>query len=501
MEPLSSLEMLLLELAEGTTIEKQASIRKLGQLDAHLAAPPLLTALRTETDDQTRALIVRILGGLRHPEAIPALLEMLRHDSSPFVRHAATTALGHFSVAVEPLIATLLDPHEYEGDQPDANVVAGAASSLAQIGDPRAVEPLLASLARTNPYTRDIVVRAFGHFQDGRIYDRLEPLFTDPDVKQHWALCDTLGKLGDVRAVGPLIAETQRDDGMIRLLAIEALGKIAANSTERGESDAVPALLALLQREDYRELRQTIVEALSAWQDPRSLTPLLALLESQDAAGDVKIAVITSLGQLGDRRAVPALISHVQHSEQDEMRWQAIRALGKIGDLQALDVLIDCLNDPIGVISASACDALGQIGDARAVEPLLRALSDTDTIARTLGPLEKMPGEHLRRSAARALGLLGDPRACEALIVALRDLSPFVRIQAVGALGNIGDRLAIEPLADLTARRLSLRATPCRARPGRFWRSARGSHFDRGESPTSRDLLPAQRLRIAGSSG
>jgi HEAT repeat protein len=66
------------------------------------------------------------------------------------------------------------------------------------------------------------------------------------------------------------------------------------------------------------------------------------------------------------------------------------------------------------------------------VERLIRALQHRDW--------------HIRMDAVEALGMLGDERGVPALIESLKDESKHVRREAAIALGTLGDKRAIEPL-------------------------------------------------------
>ena len=57
--------------------------------------------------------------------------------------------------------------------------------------------------------------------------------------------------------------------------------------------------------------------------------------------------------------------------------------------------------------------------------------------------------EDVRRLAAGALGELGDARAVEPLIAALKDESEVVRWSAARTLGELGNARAVEPLKEL----------------------------------------------------
>ena len=58
----------------------------------------------------------------------------------------------------------------------------------------------------------------------------------------------------------------------------------------------------------------------------------------------------------------------------------------------------------------------------------------------------------VRADAAGALGNIGDPLAVDPFILALNDSDSDVREEAAGALGNIGDPRAVEPLTYLASK-------------------------------------------------
>ena len=83
---------------------------------------------------------------------------------------------------------------------------------------------------------------------------------------------------------------------------------------------------------------------------------------------------------------------------------------------------------------SESVETLGEIGDTKAVvELLIQALKDKNWGIR-------------RRRAASALGNIGDKRAVEPLIQALKEENVHIRRATAGALNNIGDKRAVEPL-------------------------------------------------------
>jgi HEAT repeat protein len=129
------------------------------------------------------------------------------------------------------------------------------------------------------------------------------------------------------------------------------------------------------------------------------------------------------------RGDVDALIDLLKSRAQLD-REKAADYLGEIGDPKAVPALIEALKDP--VISWIAADSLGKLGDKRAVQPLIASLGSDE--------------KWLRRNAAKALGRIGDPAAVEPLIGLLSDGKHDVRQAAAAALGTIGSPGSIAAL-------------------------------------------------------
>ncbi len=111
--------------------------------------------------------------------------------------------------------------------------------------------------------------------------------------------------------------------------------------------------------------------------------------------------VLTTLGDIGDRRGVETLINFSNRPDYN-ISLSAIKSLGKIGDFRAVEPLIKALKIHNKYIRREAATALGMIGDQQAVEPLIECLSD--------------PDKYLRHIAAKALYNIDDPRSTHALI-------------------------------------------------------------------------------------
>jgi HEAT repeat protein len=390
---------------------------------------------------------------------VPGLIKALGFKKDPLVRRDAAEALGQMgdARAVEPLLEVLTDP--------DRDVRIGAANALGQIGDLSAVEPLLGSLRDEDPGVREAAVGAFcrlggalgEHFDSRAIAPLIESL-KDGYAAVREGAAGALGKMGPP-AVMPLLDALRDPDGAVRKGASEALVKIGA--------PAIEPLVATLGDPELRAMASTMLGQIH---DVRAVEPLIATLRAE--SDPVRRAAAETLDLVGwtpdagtsgaaywaakgqwqkcveiGRPAVDSLIDALKHPDA-LIRQLAARGLGQIRDARAVEPLIASLKGREDV-RAAAATALGEIDDERAVEPLIAAVKD--------------PGANVRAAAARALGQLGDVRAVDRLIMGLRDHESVVRGAAAVALGEIGDVKAVEPLINALHGREDVRAAAASA--------------------------------------
>jgi HEAT repeat protein len=188
------------------------------------------------SDPVERGNAARALGrmGNKATPAVPFLIGTLQ-DRAALVRwwckigetffntspgEEAAGALGEIgdARAVEPLIAALKDKN--------SGIRYGAAGALGEIGDARAVEPLIAALKDKHPVVRETAAEALGEIGDARAVEPLIAALKDkgPGVLEKAA--EALGEIGDARAVEPLIAALKDKHPVVREKAAEALEKI-----------------------------------------------------------------------------------------------------------------------------------------------------------------------------------------------------------------------------------------------------------------------------------
>lgn len=177
-----------------------------------------------------------------------------------------------------------------------------------------------------------------------------------------------------------------------------------------------------------------------------AVNPLIAVLSDDDWM--VREYAAESLGQIGDRSAVPALIDAMKNNRDRRVRSRAAAALGAIKDFRALEPLIWGLanKDEHWDVRRMAAKSLGKLKHPAAVDPLISAFTDSQPM--------------LRQSIVEALKDNADPKAVDVIITALRDPETSVVNEALLALRDKREKRAGKPVFHL----IRNRAVPAQSR-------------------------------------
>ena len=134
------------------------------------------------------------------------------------------------------------------------------------------------------------------------------------------------------------------------------------------------------------------------------------------------------------------VIAVYRSSRDDDPRVRQFLAvtMGQIGDKRAIPALMDGLNDPQAENEISTLLALGLIGDNSAVPGVVNQLQNKEAA--------------VRKMAAYVLGALKDPSAIHDLQVALNDTSQDVRWHAAMSLAEMNDATGAGILVNLLDR-------------------------------------------------
>ena len=231
----------------------------------------------------------------------------------------------------------------------------------------------------------------------------------------------------------------------------------------------------------------------------RDIKGLLKALNNPDS--DTRLNVVVTMGRLGGKDVIQALINTLQTDPNGSVRYFAATSLGQVGGSESISPLAQALLEHKHNIHQAAAEALGEIADrirnpilfeaaTKQLVPLLKANQDVREVVITalgkirdprttqalaavmaksfnkpeircatealirigkpaVGPLRAILSEAQdlnATAAAFALGRIGDPAAAPTLIEALRHFDDEVRRQAAIALGRLQARLAVPDL-------------------------------------------------------
>ena len=259
-----AVEPLIAALNDTDTATAGDAAKALGQIKDLGAMQPLLNHLKTrKNNDEVEREMAKALGDLG-PPALKPLMSALRDQDLHGYAGEGLVQLG--GPAVDPLIAML--------NNADAGADPGlrerAAELLGEIGDIRAVEPLVATLKYNSPPAKGPVPL------DG--YGVPLPHPTEGDGLREQS-ARALGKIKDPRADRPLIAAMADSDERVHQIAAHALGEI-------NDPQAVNFLLKAL-REHNTEVIAGACDFFVQLGDPGTED---ALIDALDRSGDTDMA-------------------------------------------------------------------------------------------------------------------------------------------------------------------------------------------------------------------
>jgi aminopeptidase N len=268
-----------------------------------------------------------------------------------------------------------------------------------------------------------------------RVTDKQETFALPVAVRPAFVVIDPAMRIiGEVRAKMPgdmlrqQLASAPTARG--RWLAAHALAKT-------DDPPTIDALARILSKED--EFWGTRVECASALGKIRARESFEALVRArQTAHPKVRRAVVEALGAFRTTESAEAIKPLALRDPSYLVEGEAARAIGRTRQPMAFDLLVDLLERPswFDVIRAGAIEGLAALRDDRAI-PHLNA-----------GVRYGHPSR-VRRAAAIALPKLAtDRKARETLEQLLDDGDPLLRIDAVRALGELGDVKARPALRD-----------------------------------------------------
>lgn len=292
------------------------------------AVPGLIEALKDEEAGKFACLVISEIG----PDAAecgPALVERLKAEKLPEVRHQLMMALG----AIESEVGVPVLVEEFADPESTNKVVA--AFALGRIGP--AAKAGVKVLSESLADKKDPVLKAVSAWALVRI------LPEDAAVKD--------------KSVEVLAESLMSENALARTAAMRALADIRP-----GPDKVMPAIQRHLAGQDAAAAEESL--HLLAAMGPPAVPALIKTLERPE----FRALTASILGYIGPaaKDAVPALVEIAKTDKNHEARREALLALGGIGGSPELivPVAVAALADRDSKLVVAACFTLAKLGPA-----------------------------------------------------------------------------------------------------------------------------------------
>jgi len=370
------------------------SLQILGEI-GQKGLPAILRAMKS-TNDEIRFFACTALGNSKIPQGVTVLLRALGDDRWR-VRKAASDALVKYGEAVIAPLQQVLKITE------DEDISFWAIKTLGKLG-PKAQRFLLEALRNGDKRTRYVIAAALGESGDKRVIRVLIESLADPDWTIRKSATMALAEIGD-NAVEMMLEYLRGPNEDIRDGCLRALVKTGNNGLQKLFDE-------IIRMDDNHRflIRRSIVKIGS-----RVVEPLMRLFKLKNP--EILAFSASALGEIGNPRAVPVLVSGLSHEDWNVRRSSAY-ALTEIGE-RGVDKIAEALkdgNDDVRYWVTRILESIGEPG----VPFLVKALKDAN--------------REIRFFAAKALGTSFDTTVARSLINSLNDEIWSVRKAAADSI-------------------------------------------------------------------
>ena len=313
-----------------------------------------------------------------------------------------------------------------------------SASTLGEIGNPRAVPVLITGLSDSDWNVRRSSAYALTEIGERGVDKIAEALKSPNDDVRYWVtrILESIGEPGVPYLVNAL-NDTNKE---IRYFSAKALGTSFSSSVAR---DLIKAL-----GDEVWSVRKAAAESLCRLENLQ-IEEVLRFLSSDNE--DIRYWITYVIKEIGHNHVEQ--IAEAMRRGDSELRLFSAQAAGMIeNEPVLLDALISALRDDSEWVRIYAAISLGQSGDERSIVPLIRCFSDRNSevhrncvaafkrmdekVYKELIKCTESEDSDLRKNSALALGEMRELRGLDYIIMLLEDSEPSVRMSATEALGS-----------------------------------------------------------------
>jgi HEAT repeat protein len=398
-------------------------------------------------------------------------------------RDAATLIAGHLSIDqpdvrkfLVDILGNIADPSAIPDlvrmlDDPEDNIQAAAAESLASIGDSASSRALIDSLEEADDWVAFSILSALARLKNAEalpiFFNYLDNrLLANPAIHG----IGRIGSLDDGSRLLEILPALPRGAakavfltaGLICRRALvegvqEGLEPFTGKVADAADDQVVGFMADQLAVTDNLEDKHGYLAALSMIGGQRALEAALSMVEDESMEWDVNMALYRFAER--DATTLTALLEN-----QDALiRRRALQVLARLGDTDLLQDISPMLKDESGHVRKDAAQAVSSLGDSDSIDPLLDLLSDEyrdvseasaealvrlgrkypDSLSKKIVPLLTESQPEVKALLIQVIGQVDISGHLKLLLGALQDAEPVVRAAAVGGLKGTGDPSAV----------------------------------------------------------
>ena len=272
----------------------------------------------------------------------------------------------------------------------------------------KSLSGLVARLGESDDFTRARIVEKLVSAPSRELVERVVQLLNDKNTALRMDVLEILRKTGSygIEAVIHLLYHPNED---IRVYGCEVLQSLK-------HASSLPHLIEKVYEEN-ENVKNAAVTALGEFDDPRAIDVLLDMLHQEEWAA---FSAVYSLAQIGNRRAVPALMDVFMH-RGEELSLAACEALVSFRDDKIVDEIVDFVNNLQKEKKNIFVRIIIEHGDARICEKLVTVMGE-DLLQHLLNYLRVE-----KRKSSKVINLLvhfRHPESVRAMLDLLKDMDP-----------------------------------------------------------------------------
>ncbi|MGD8240537.1 MAG: HEAT repeat domain-containing protein, partial [Armatimonadota bacterium] len=412
-------------------------------------APKMLDALASDATDDCKAFLLEQLSLIAGPREVPAIAELVRHETLGTAALAALERIpGEASAAALrkalPALegAALVGAINVLGERRDGKGIR-AISAYTGAEDRVVWEAAFDALGKIGtPAALKALRRSMGSATLGQVTALLDALLACADrlaraghtrpARGTYAALTVAGEADHIRAAAffGLVACSPGQRGALLIDACrgpDAALNAAASRAVRivANAELVEAIAAELST--FRPVVQVqIINALADAAQPGAEPHVAAALSSGDPA--VRLAAVRALGQFGASEGSSALLAELRREPPEEERPEIEQALGRAIPRAVAEGLVfapDLSAEPPAV-RASLLRVLGMAGDSDSLAILRKSLSDASSDIRlgAIGALSQWPDATPMKDLLQAARSSGEPAEVALAVTGMASLAP-----------------------------------------------------------------------------